>query len=182
MFFTDSAPSFPQNTIQIPPGLWIYPESGKGKTTWFSICSWWYLLRWTIPSVSCSISWDTLAIAPHWYLPEPDNQARFETISALHDSWQFLLKLPCLSQGKRKYNCFLIIFWWHGTLCRTISPICIQGLLYVQSILLPDCGEEAHLQVWHYQGSNGSCLWVSSSFKFTPTHLGSSFFVSFLWN
>lgn len=102
IFFTDPPPSFPQSAIQIPPGLCIKLESGKGKTTWFRVCSFWYLLRLTIPSLSWMCHRGDLTIVPHWYLLEPDNQTSFETASALHDPWKFILKLLCLSQGKRK--------------------------------------------------------------------------------
>ena len=35
-------------------------------------------------------------------------------------------------------------------------------------------GVEENLTVWCHKGSNENCLWVSSSFRFTPRHLPSS--------
>lgn len=79
------------------------------------------------------------------FLKARENRTAFSQYSG--DMWLFVgTSLPYVSGGFYMYN-----------------------LSYHQT-----AGVEENLTVWCHKGSNENCLWVSSSFRFTPRHLPSS--------
>lgn len=156
-------PTFFTNHLLLPrvtfKFLWLMylPESGKDKTTWLSICSLWCLLRWAIPSVHWMCHLKCFIVSPRhgtiWTFSEAWIPSQFWNSFHLHDLWQFLFNLLCLSQGKRKCGFILIICWWCDSWWDA-SPVFHQKLPYVWFILLPaSFGVGEQLRIWSHQYS-----------------------------